>query len=292
VAFWSGESGRAVIRETGVRIAKGRGLELGELPIWWGFNLPKLSVDEHLALFADVIRQHAFDIAICDPLYLSLLDGKGGGNASDLYYMGSVLEPLTDITQDLGVTLGFLHHFRKTGPAPADDEPVGLEELAQSGVAEWCRQWILLARRAPYQHDGNHQLWCRLGGSAGHAGLYGVNVDEGILNPETFTGRYWDVSVETVTDVREHTRRDKEDRKAKMLETRHDEHRQRLLKVLKRLPEGETVRQLRLLTGLNAENFARAIDYLFQEGRAEQCQVRKQNVTYDGFRAVPNIRHT
>ena len=45
-----------------------------------------------------------------------------------------------------------------------------------SGIGEWARQWLLLQRRCPYQSDGNHELWMRCGGSAGHAGLYAVDI--------------------------------------------------------------------------------------------------------------------
>ena len=101
--------------------------------------------------------------------------------------MGAALQPLTKLAQETGATLIVLHHFRKGGQ-PNEDEPAGLEELTMSGASEWARQWILLQRRAAYQSDGRHLLWMRAGGSMGHGSLWGVTLDEGLLDPDTFTG--------------------------------------------------------------------------------------------------------
>ena len=85
----------------------------------------------------------------------------------------------------------------------------GLEELTMSGAAEWARQWILLAAAGAYQGDGRHLLWMRCGGSAGHSSLWGVTIDEGQLDPDTFTGRTWDVTVAPVADARAEAKADK-----------------------------------------------------------------------------------
>ncbi len=197
--------------------------------------------------------------------------------------MGAMLQGLTKLGQDTGCTIALLHHFRKGG-AVDEDNPASLDELAQSGVAEWARQWLLLQRRVAYQGDGNHALWMRCGGSAGHASLWGVTIDEGQLDPETFTGRRWELTVNPAAEARQEAEREKENRKAAEQERRESEHRERLLQALRAAPEGDTERQLARATRLNPDNFGRAISALVQEGRAVRCEVVKSGRKYEGFK--------
>ena len=192
-------------------------MNLAELPILWGFDLPKLGRADHLFALEKVIREEGIQVAVIDPLYLSLLTSDNASQASNVYAMGSLLQPLGEIGQTTSKTIIVLHHFKRS--AQADEaEPASLEMLSQAGIVEWARQWTLLARRSPYQADGRHELWMRCGGSAGHAGLWAVDVDEGVFNPETMTGRYWDVEVRSVSDAKAETKRAAEDRKVKQAE--------------------------------------------------------------------------
>jgi replicative DNA helicase len=285
VGFWSGESGAATIRETAKRIAESKGVSLADCDVLWSFDLPRLSQAEHLDYLGETIRGQGLKVAILDPLYLALLSAETATGASNLFLMGSMLQGLTQLGQQTGCTVDLLHHFRKGGQ-PDEDNPAGLEELAQSGVAEWARQWLLLQRRTPYQADGVHHLWMRCGGSAGHASLWGVSIDEGLIDPETFSGRMWDVTVSHVADARAESERDRENRKAAELERRDAEHRERLLGVLRQSPSGDTARGLREAAGLNTAVFGKAIAVLIQEGRAVRCQIQKTRGTYDGFKAT------
>lgn len=244
VGFWSGESGAAVVRETAKRIAAAKGVELADCSAWWCFDLPKLCHLDHLDHLRTTIERHGLKVVIIDPLYLSLLNAETAGQASNLFAMGAALQPLSKLAQEAGVTLIVLHHFRKGGQ-PNEDEPAGLEELTMSGAAEWSRQWLLLQRRAAYQGDGRHLLWMRCGGSAGHSSLWGVTIDEGLLDPDTFTGRTWGVTVAPVADARAEAKADQENRKAAEQEKREGEQRDRLLTVLRTVPDGDTARSLR-----------------------------------------------
>lgn len=284
VAFWSGESGAAVIRETAIRVADARGVDLFSSSIHWSFDLPKLSQTTHLGALADVIRDKKIQVAVIDPLYLALLSADAGGKSSDLFFMGSVLQPLAELGQATDCTLVLLHHFRKSGQTN-DPEPAGLEELAQSGVAEWARQWLLLQRRSPYAGDGQHSLWLRTGGSAGHSGLWALNIDEGTLDPDTFSGRVWQTEVQAVADAREEVRREKESKKAAQAEQREDGYRGRLVDALKRFSEGETAKTLRELSGLNAANFGRAVQTLLQRGEVVTCKIEKTGRQFDGYKS-------
>ena len=212
VGFWSGESGAATIRETGQRIAAARGVNLADVDVAWCFDLPRLSRQDHLDLLAETILAKRLKVAILDPLYLALLSDATAGGASNLFAMGSALQPLTKLGQETGCTLKLLHHFRKAGQ-PDDDNPADLAELSQSGISEWARQWLLLQRRSPYQGDGVHNLWMRVGGSAGHSSLWGVTIEEGLIDPETFSGRRWAVKISPEGETRTQARKATEQRK-------------------------------------------------------------------------------
>ena len=141
-----------------------------------------------------------------------------------------------------------------------------------------------LATALPYQSDGKHSLWMRCGGSAGHSSLWGLNIDEGTIDPDTGEGRRWEVTVSPAADARQEAQQDKENRKAAEQEQREGEQRDRLLSVLKAVPDGETERALSKAAGLNPTSFGKAIFALIQEGRATTCQVIKNRASHDGYK--------
>ena len=197
--------------------------------------------------------------------------------------MGSMLQGLTKLGQDTGCTVVLLHHFRKGGQ-PDEENPAGLEELAQSGVAEWARQWILLAAAGGIPGRRPTPVVDACGGSAGHGSLWGVTLDEGLLDPDTFTGRTWGVTVAPVADARAEAKAEQESRKAADQERREGEQRDRLLTVLRQTPNGDTARSLRTMAGLNPTAFGRAIATLPQEGRVVPCEILKNRTTYEGYK--------
>ena len=89
VAFWTGESGAPTIRETAVRVAKSKGIDLKDVSVSWSFDLPKLCRIEHLAALETVIREQQLQVIIIDPLYLSLLSAETAGSAGNIYAMGA-----------------------------------------------------------------------------------------------------------------------------------------------------------------------------------------------------------
>lgn len=282
VAFWSGESGASTIRAKAKAVAAAKGIDLAAANVFWSFDLPKLARADHLLAIADVIEQRKIDVAVIDPLYLSLLDASTAGQAANVFAMGAALQPLTELTAATGTTIQLAHHFRKSSSDP--DEPAALEELSQAGVGEWTRQWLLLARRSLYQADGQHELWLRAGGSAGHAGLYALDADEG--DPATFDtgGRRWDVAIRSVVDARDESRRAAEDRKAEALTKRDEADRRRMLDALRKFPKGENKSVLRDLSGLRGERLGKSLTTLIGEGRAEPVEIVKNNRSETGYR--------
>jgi replicative DNA helicase len=87
-----------------------------------------------------------------------------------------------------------IHHFTKTSGKKAENAP-GLDDLAWAGIGEYARQWLLVRREEEFTpRIGPHKLIMTAGGSAGHAGIWHVRVEEGIANTD-LAGRKWKVQV-------------------------------------------------------------------------------------------------
>ena len=73
-------------------------------------------------------------------------------------------------------------------------DPPDLAEVSMSGFMEWARFWCLLGQRQEWDEEaGQHWLWLRTGGSAGHAGLWHLDVTEGKRSDPG--GRRWESSI-------------------------------------------------------------------------------------------------
>ncbi|MEX1223127.1 MAG: AAA family ATPase, partial [Pirellulales bacterium] len=162
VGLISGESGQATLQETARRVAAAKRISnrLPHLPIHWGFRLPRLSVEEDLDQLADVIETHDLDVIILDPLYLSLLAGGTGQQASNLFDIGPLLAAVADTCLTAGATPLLVHHTRKNAAkGNSHAAPPELEDLAFAGIQEFARQWLLVGRRQPYvPNSGEHRL--------------------------------------------------------------------------------------------------------------------------------------
>jgi replicative DNA helicase len=280
VALLSGESGEPVLQDTARRICTARMRCLSDCSIRWGFRLPQLSRASDLSALGDALTEHAIEVLIVDPLYLCLLAGDTEGrSASNMFDIGPLLLAVAQMAAECGCTPILLHHFRKTladAHAPAE-----LPDLAYSGVAEFARQWLLLSRREQYEPgSGSHKLWLSVGGSAGHSGLYAVDVSEGATGDD-FSGRTWRVDVRPATQARqdEKQRREAEQKASKV---------QKVLAVVSRYPDGETMRFLAEVTGMRFATFADIVADLEKVGRVERCEINKP--WGKGTRTVPAIR--
>jgi replicative DNA helicase len=209
VAVASGESGQAVLQETARRVCAAKGIDLAAANVVWGFELPQLADPAQLAALQRALEAEAVEVLLFDPLYLSLLSGvgQGGPQASNLYQMGPLLLGVARACLNVGCTPVLAHHFKQR---PNQHDEPQLEDLAFSGVAEFARQWVLVARRERYEPGtGRHNLWLSVGGSAGHSGLWAADVDEGVID-EDFCGRKWEVSLAPVGELRQQERQTRE----------------------------------------------------------------------------------
>ena len=196
-ALMSGESGQQVIQETCHRVCHARGWSFSSVENWlFTPDLPNLTDASSIRRLDRFIREHGIECLVLDPAYLCMPDV--GDDQSKLMSMGRHLRPLADICQKHGVTPVIVHHNRKH--ANANFEIPELSDVSGSGFAEFVRSWLLIGRRSKYLDNGIHNLWIRLGGSAGHSSAWGLNVDEGRQSDPG--GRIWNVKVQSIEETK------------------------------------------------------------------------------------------
>jgi hypothetical protein len=197
VAVLSGESDRASLQETARRVCAARGVSLLGCDVLWSFRLPCLSLKSDQLVLRRFLHVHKVEVVFIDPLYLCLLGGDRPVAASNLYEVGPVLWQAAAACLGAGATPFFVHHSTKSASKRATDAavPLDLDDLAFAGIGEFARQWVLLSRREEFDPRlGRHRLLLTAGGSAGHTGLWEVDVNEGALG-DNFAGRKWQVTV-------------------------------------------------------------------------------------------------
>lgn len=224
----SAESGAYTIRETLVRILLAKQQQLVGHPLHLAFKCPSVAEPSHLDEIARTIRQNGAKVFVLDPAYLSLMNAKNAGDATNLFAVGALLRDLTAMVQDVGATLVLLHHFRK-GTNRKNGEAVGLEDFSFSGFGEFARQWLAIQRLSDYvAGSGKHELRIGVGGSVGHSGDWQVDVDEGQFEDVLAQNREWVVNVQPY--------------KPKTAEARH---RDKLYQLLLKNPEGVSKNRMR-----------------------------------------------
>lgn len=196
VLVLSGESGAATLQSTARRICDSRRLNLESCDVLWQpDSLPCLSKADDLGELKSGLLNAGVKVVIIDPLYLCLIAGGGNINAGNLYEVGPVLAKATRACLDAGATPIFVHHATKAASRPGG--VIDLDDLAWAGLGEFARQWILLGRREAFEPgDGVHKLTMSIGGSAGHSGLWNVDINEGDENR-----RFWIPVVTSLTPI-------------------------------------------------------------------------------------------
>lgn len=283
VAMWSGESGGAVIKETALRIAEHKEVKFREATCRWYFHVPLLSDAQHLARLRATILKHHLQVVIVDPLYLALHTSKTAGQAGNVFMAGSLLGEVTKIGQETNCTIVLLHHFAKTRPSnPAD--PATLEELSQAGMAEWARQWILLERREPYAFDGHHAMWMRTGGSAGHAGLWALDINEGML-----PNRIWETKIVTAHEFKQAAAEAKEQQQAAEKHKKQSSLASQVELFLAAQPNGATATDIRKHLKVSSQVLTPILVMMFNDHKIVHLMVKKQNnKEYQGYTLAMN----
>jgi Bifunctional DNA primase/polymerase, N-terminal/AAA domain/Primase C terminal 1 (PriCT-1) len=281
----SAESGKATLQETARRIALTKGLRLPDvLGSEFCFQVPTLKNFMHMKALRRFIQKHSLEVLILDPTY-QMLAGVSD-EASNMFVMGPLLKTLGDILGECNCTPILCHHFKKL--TLDQYEPAELEHIAWAGFQEYVRQWLLINRRVKYNPDqgGHHELWFQVGGSAGHSGLWGLNIDEGTR--QTPGGRYWELelmSANEAFDVRHQAVEQKsEARKQRAQERRVDKHRQAVIRVLEKCPAGETTRGIRDTSGIADKAIQKALNDLVAEGLVVSCMITKNKRDEPAFR--------
>lgn len=283
VGFISGESGGKTLAETLSRVCDSKNIAGDPLELRFidkfilSMRMPQIEAPAHMMELARWIQEHGVQVLLLDPAYLCI-SGEDSGN---LMAQGAKLRRVADVCNEAGVTLVLAHHTKKNTGRENYDVPE-LEDIAWAGFAEFARQWLLIGRRERYEPGtGSHRLWFNYGGSAGHSGLWGLDIEEGI--PSDDGGRRWEVDVLSAQDARDAATQDKEDEKASKLEERFIECRRRVHEAVKAGPE--TITQLRVMTGVKAAEFSDVISCLLKDQLIETCELKKGNgQTYEGYR--------
>ncbi len=287
VGNMSGESGDATIQETARRISRSK--------LWpnladyknavWSFDLPRLGQPQTKRDLTKFIADQALDVLIIDPAYLCLDLGDDAGN---LFSVGKKLREMTDIQHESGCTIVIIHHNKKsTGDPFAVPE---LESIGWSGFQEWARQWLLIGRREKYNPEaaGSHHLWLSAGGSAGHSGLWGLDIEEGSRTDQG--GRRWDVTIDGASKVIAENANERESTKEQQARTKAERQltadAEKLLKEYRKRPQGDTEKYFRERAHLNGARAGAANEKLLTKGRIEPCEVTKNGRAYDGFRLI------
>ena len=271
VCMLSGESGEATIHRTirqQINTARGMDAYLNSHPnmknLAIGFRLPQFSVPDSVKATEQLLAEGKFDVLFVDPLYLCLLAGNSRAQASSLFDMGPLLMNVADLCQRHGTTPILLHHFPKGKGSGTGKEygPPELTDLAFAGAAEFARQWILISRRGVFRPDeGVHELWIRIGGSAGFASEWAVDVEQGVMNSK-FEGQKWEVAVRPYSEQITLDKQSKQKRKSEKESQQAEEDLIKIRRALKDCSEGKTKTAIAKESGIDKSRIQKVLNQL------------------------------
>jgi hypothetical protein len=261
-AILSGESGRSTLQRNANTICREKGISLAEVGtnLVWAFELPKLSDIAAVTDLVESLAERCVELVAIDPLYLC----AGPVDPKNMFEFGDVISVAAKLLLGRGIGVILAHHANRQLTM---GEPMDLHHLAFSGLDAFTRQFLLLSRRSSYKQDGRHELWLRVGGSAGQGGLYGLDVDEGVLD-EGFGGKKWDVVVQNVADLKQSVAEDREQKKADGRDRKRKEQESLVLQAVDSLTtQGQppTKTAIKTFTGLGTDPLNEALHRLLAD---------------------------
>ena len=290
VLFLSGESGLPALQSIARRICAQRGLALESLGnLVLSADLPRLDQPADVLALEQLVERHKPVCVVIDPAYLAL----GGDHSRDLFAMGQLLRPLTDLCKSTGCTVLLVHHCKRSRKS---GDPATLDDVAGSGFAEFSAQWLLLSRRRPFDPGtGKHELWLTGGSRVGHQGLWELDIDEGTVGQPG--GCAWKTTLRPVTSaeaqVDERFAAASEDRRLRRRAAAFGHQRQRVWEVLAAYPDGCNATVIRDALGINGERMKRIFQVLVEERvvqkTEEQVDRRRFKVTYQRIPSVMDL---
>lgn len=289
VAFMSGESGMPVLQETLVRICRAKGVKTDDLVhLLVSEQLPKIGDVLHWSAMENFIQEHKLELCVIDPVYLAMPDC----DVANLFQVGQRLQVLSNLTAQTSCGFVLLHHARKR---IGDERYVmpELDHIAWAGFQEWARQWILLNRREAYEPGtGTHRLWLSYGGSAGHIGAWGLDIQEGTRTRTT--SRSWQLQVRPVGEIREEQADEQELIKEEKQSRRIEEDAVKIFDVLGKYPDGRTKNRLKDECGLSSPRVTAAIGFALEEEWIVPTTIPAKNrkTPYDGYKRPPDLVNT
>ena len=202
--FFSAEIGRQRLKSLTKSICKAKGVDprLVVKNLMLSDWIPQIAVSPNNQQLIDPIPMRMVeacfagerpDLAFFDPLYFAM----AGGSTSDMYAVASCLRQVTKVCQAYNVQPVFVHHAKKD---PSKEfQPMELGDLSGAGMAEFARQWFLMAHKEPFR-NGVARLSANIGGSSqGSRGLWDLTIDEGIPDA-IIMERKWRVTMEEVDE--------------------------------------------------------------------------------------------
>ena len=239
-------------------------------------RVPRLDSAKHIRGLEKSLKESESTVAVLDPLYFML----PGDEAGNLMKQGALLRELSDMLQSIGVTGILVHHAKKQLANPGG--PLELTDISWSGTAEWARSWILLSRREPYQGgSGLHRLWCSYGGSAGHSGLIGLDINEGIS-----PSRHWHVDVLQPDEIRDSVEERKTEAKQEKQRAGIDHAKRQLVYAAQKYKAGETAKTIKETAGVSGSMAKLAFAELISEGTLLPIDILKgrRKAPYEGYK--------
>ena len=271
VAILTGESGLATIKDTLARIGRAAEIDPANVTrLIISDRVPHLSDPAHLDAIRRLILDYELELLAIDPAYLAL----DGTDAANVMIFGQQLRAISELCQEMGVALLLCHHTKKG--SGIGGEPIQLTDSAWAGFAEHCRQWLLVNNREPYDQDtGTSRLWLSGGGSAGHGGLWAVDVHQGRISD--IGGRTWDVTVQSADEARKAVEERKEEVKQQKVEASLQRDGGKVLRVLAKSPDGATKNNIRERAGLSGGRVGAAISWLLDGDHITETELHVSN---------------